>query len=319
MEFNSTMKLCVSFVALLLHSSQAVDFKMSAKPNEITISEGNEAQIVVSFQCGSGCADLYLSCVSLDIDIAEVTRNKTVSLGNIAISGRNLVQSTNKTNSNPFKISDFRDKLLERRSSHILEKDIKIDSDDVPIASSDGTDGTIAFAVRANGQNETLVTGLTTRWYNKHSTSKTIPDQLNVEIPTNKTNFNTNQRQILISIRGENLGRTTLAFYLHGSPDPRVSPSRIVHSGYKVGVVRVPRAVDTIFTVGIAVMVSVLTLGMGCSLDITVVWSTLKKPISPAIGFSCQYLIMPLVSSEQTSIWNFDFRHFFAILQPSRD
>lgn len=33
---------------------------------------------------------------------------------------------------------------------------------------------------------------------------------------------------------------------------------------------------------------------MGLEIDLNIIWSVLKKPIGPAIGFVCQFIFMPL-------------------------
>lgn len=51
-----------------------------------------------------------------------------------------------------------------------------------------------------------------------------------------------------------------------------------------------------IFTISVAVLVSLTYVNMGCSLDMDIVKSVIKKPIAPAVGLICQYICMPLVS-----------------------
>ena len=63
-----------------------------------------------------------------------------------------------------------------------------------------------------------------------------------------------------------------------------------------VSVTRKQRSVDKAFVYTVAILVSVAFINMGCTLDLGVVKSTLKKPVGPVIGFCCQYVFMPLVS-----------------------
>ena len=65
---------------------------------------------------------------------------------------------------------------------------------------------------------------------------------------------------------------------------------------YHVSVVRKERFIDRLFIALVSFMVICANIGMGCKIDLAVVKEVLTKPIAPAIGFSCQYLIMPLVS-----------------------
>ncbi|KAL6448342.1 hypothetical protein ACFW04_000347 [Cataglyphis niger] len=53
---------------------------------------------------------------------------------------------------------------------------------------------------------------------------------------------------------------------------------------------------DTIFTASVAILVSILYINFGCAMDWNICRDTLKKPIGPAIGFFCQFLIMPVLS-----------------------
>lgn len=51
-----------------------------------------------------------------------------------------------------------------------------------------------------------------------------------------------------------------------------------------------------VFVSSVAILVSLSYINMGCSLDIEVVKSVIKKPIAPGVGLICQYICMPLVS-----------------------
>ncbi len=63
-----------------------------------------------------------------------------------------------------------------------------------------------------------------------------------------------------------------------------------------VSVVRKKTIQSKIFSYSVAILVSLAYINMGCAMDLEVVKRTLKKPIGPAIGFICQYLVMPLLS-----------------------
>lgn len=63
-----------------------------------------------------------------------------------------------------------------------------------------------------------------------------------------------------------------------------------------ITVIREERMIDTIFTISVAILVSILYINFGCAMDWTVCRETLRRPIGPAIGFFCQFLIMPLVN-----------------------
>lgn len=65
---------------------------------------------------------------------------------------------------------------------------------------------------------------------------------------------------------------------------------------FSVSVVRKTSIFDMLFGIIIISLVTVNYVNMGCHLDLRVVRETLKRPIGPAIGFVCQFTVMPLVS-----------------------
>jgi Sodium Bile acid symporter family len=112
-----------------------------------------------------------------------------------------------------------------------------------------------------------------------------------------------------LSVRGLFLGRTniriryaayssselssvTIAQAAEGREEP-ATQSAWVH----VSVVRKERVVDHLFLGLVTLMVIIANVGMGCKIELPVVKEVLRRPIAPVIGFCCQYLIMPLVSS----------------------
>ncbi|CAH1775302.1 unnamed protein product [Owenia fusiformis] len=106
------------------------------------------------------------------------------------------------------------------------------------------------------------------------------------------------------TIRGNRLGRTTLRVTIHhvppeqscseGGKTPCITKGELV-TRYRVAIIREERVEQTIFTVGLAIIVIILTVMMGCSVDLKIIWEVLKKPIAPAIGFLCQFILMPLL------------------------
>ncbi|XP_046424348.1 kinase D-interacting substrate of 220 kDa B isoform X3 [Neodiprion fabricii] len=61
-------------------------------------------------------------------------------------------------------------------------------------------------------------------------------------------------------------------------------------------VIREERIIDTLFTVFVAVMVSIMYINFGAAMDWPLCKRTLKRPIGPTIGFVCQFIWMPLLS-----------------------
>ncbi|TPP66750.1 Solute carrier family 10 member 6 [Fasciola gigantica] len=66
--------------------------------------------------------------------------------------------------------------------------------------------------------------------------------------------------------------------------------------GFPLMVLRAQGVVQLVFRIMVVVMVSIFTFTMGCGLDIAVMKAYAKRPVCPAIGFGCQFIIMPLVA-----------------------
>ncbi|KAJ3643039.1 hypothetical protein Zmor_025777 [Zophobas morio] len=63
-----------------------------------------------------------------------------------------------------------------------------------------------------------------------------------------------------------------------------------------VTVIRKKRVIDTVFTSSVATLVSIIYINFGCALNWGEMLKNLKRPIGPAIGFTGQFLVMPLLS-----------------------
>ena len=99
------------------------------------------------------------------------------------------------------------------------------------------------------------------------------------------------------SVYGKRLGLAQLSFYLHNaSTDAHDEGAELVYDGYRVIVLREESIQDTIYTIGIIVFAITIYLGFGCQINLSVVWSTCRRPVAVLIGLSCQYIVMPLVS-----------------------
>ncbi|KYN19941.1 Solute carrier family 10 member 6, partial [Trachymyrmex cornetzi] len=94
----------------------------------------------------------------------------------------------------------------------------------------------------------------------------------------------------IFNITGVFLGRTTLTFTV---TEMTIKEDREVAV---ITVIREERIIDTVFTASVAILVSILYINFGCAIDWNVCRNTLRRPIGPAIGFFCQFLIMPLLS-----------------------
>ena len=97
-----------------------------------------------------------------------------------------------------------------------------------------------------------------------------------------------------VTINSGVIGQALLEFSLN-EVDVNNLTSVTLSQTYDVIVIRKLRPVDTIFRLVVyCVQILVLT-GFGAELDFQIVKDTLRKPVAPAIGFCCQYLMMPLV------------------------
>lgn len=98
----------------------------------------------------------------------------------------------------------------------------------------------------------------------------------------------------ILNITGVFLGRTKLTFTLLEERGDNISESSLTVT--RITVIREERTIDTIFTISVAILVSILYINFGCALDWSVCRDTLRRPIGPIIGFFCQFLIMPVLS-----------------------
>ena len=71
----------------------------------------------------------------------------------------------------------------------------------------------------------------------------------------------------------------------------------VISNYYSVIVLRIHRTVDYVFRYGAITLASVLYIGFGCIIRIETIKGILKKPVAPAVGALCQFIIMPLVSN----------------------
>jgi sodium/bile acid cotransporter 3/5 len=95
------------------------------------------------------------------------------------------------------------------------------------------------------------------------------------------------------NITGNFLGYANVHLQLRNNRDQTLLSSS---NSVSVKVVRIEGVVDKLFTYSVAVLVSVIYINFGCALDWSAFKKTVRRPIGPIIGFTSQFLIMPLVS-----------------------
>ncbi|XP_025073454.1 ileal sodium/bile acid cotransporter-like [Pogonomyrmex barbatus] len=102
--------------------------------------------------------------------------------------------------------------------------------------------------------------------------------------------LNKTSKNGVLNITGVFLGRTKLTVNLMKY---KIIDSREVSL---ITVIREERIIDSVFTISVAILVSILYINFGCAMNWSTCRATLRRPIGPAIGFFCQFLIMPLLS-----------------------
>lgn len=94
------------------------------------------------------------------------------------------------------------------------------------------------------------------------------------------------------TISGKFLGKTAVSI-----KSKEQSPT-IFHTGINsldIIVKRKQTTISLVFTISVAVLVSLNYINMGCALETEVVKSVIRRPIAPALGFLSQYIVMPSV------------------------
>lgn len=94
------------------------------------------------------------------------------------------------------------------------------------------------------------------------------------------------------TITGKFIGRDRIFVELH-RPNLIVEKSR---ESLQVIVSRNITLIDNLFTIFVALFVTVIYINFGAALDLTVLKQILIRPVGPAIGFVGQFLIMPVLS-----------------------
>lgn len=98
------------------------------------------------------------------------------------------------------------------------------------------------------------------------------------------------------NLYGELIGRAMLNIQLvketHLQGDENIEGNNI----FNVVVFRKQGVLDKLFRIFIYIFLVFVTLAFGCKLDLAVVKENLRRPVAPAIGIACQYVLMPMVS-----------------------
>uniref|UniRef100_A0A914WRH7 Solute carrier family 10 member 6 n=1 Tax=Plectus sambesii TaxID=2011161 RepID=A0A914WRH7_9BILA len=101
------------------------------------------------------------------------------------------------------------------------------------------------------------------------------------------------QHESLVNVTGLFLGRTSLVFGIGKEITLNITRSR-----FQLRVLRneTLQMLNTIFTIFLVVFVTFNTFLMGTQLNFGMIMRAVKKPVGCAIGFGCQYTLMPMIA-----------------------
>ena len=124
-----------------------------------------------------------------------------------------------------------------------------------------------------------------------------IVENATIELDDLVTAFNESVASGGFRVRGKRLGLAYLSFYLHEAGiEVDEENDELVYDEYRVVVLRERQLRDDIYRYGIITFACIIYFGFGCQINLSTIWTICKKPIAPAIGVTCQFVVMPLVS-----------------------
>lgn len=62
----------------------------------------------------------------------------------------------------------------------------------------------------------------------------------------------------------------------------------------------------TAYQILIPINLALIMLAMGCDIQPKVVWKTIKRPLAPIIGATCQFIILPLAAFGMGKAFNYE-------------
>ncbi|CAH1779452.1 unnamed protein product [Owenia fusiformis] len=113
----------------------------------------------------------------------------------------------------------------------------------------------------------------------------------------------TEAETVNITIQGIRLGRTKLIITSMNKSGPF---NMTTPEPYTVLVIRKRGWIDLIFGISLGTIILVQNFGFGCKIELKEIKEILKKPVAPAIGFCCQFLIMPPLSVAMAHLLQLD-------------
>lgn len=86
---------------------------------------------------------------------------------------------------------------------------------------------------------------------------------------------------------------------------------------YPIFVLRDKATLNHIFVGVLTILMILANILMGCRLHLDIVWAVIRRPLAPALGMLCQFLLMPMVNFFHFFFKNISFSKF--IFDTSRD
>lgn len=107
-----------------------------------------------------------------------------------------------------------------------------------------------------------------------------------------------------VLLKGVFLGRTSVSFYVcneeisvENNYTFNMSACQRIKPQLRIAVIRIEGIMDRMFIGVVALIVIVANIAMGCKVELPVVKEVMRRPFAPALGFFCQFVVMPCVSS----------------------
>ncbi|XP_039292213.1 sodium/bile acid cotransporter 5 [Nilaparvata lugens] len=116
-----------------------------------------------------------------------------------------------------------------------------------------------------------------------------------VSVPAKDVFINTHQINNMTFMSVFNVSANFLGYASVKAVFEKDSEIRESEKTAKFTVVRQERPIDRMFLISVIVLVFILYINFGCALDLEVLMQTIKRPIGPAIGVFCQFIVMPII------------------------
>jgi len=112
-----------------------------------------------------------------------------------------------------------------------------------------------------------------------------------------------------LEVKGQSFGRTLMETRVEPEPDEDdiLLPSYAVTS--EVVVLKENSIINVIYLAIVGLMIVIYNFAFGCKIEWSLIVAILKKPVAPAIGFCCQFLVMAPVGEGEICYFYYLFIH----------